>query len=270
MVTKFLPGSSTKQFGWRKDPHRLHRSIRSGFQNEARPVTRDAWRSHCGLRDSNIDLIPMDFFLYSKRCASGDYLLVDTFVELALDRPHDAQFLKLAVFNFHLANSGHWRGSDWPKGDVAGWANMFIRERAWKNGSWLASAFEKQALLRFIEEHVEAVEETRRKMRNNYRFMLQQTGFLVDGRISTPDVASLSMISAPQLFWDRQIFDGNLGPSDPRSDFEDLFIQHEVFKILNCSRDQGIAVARSAFREYSKVRLKERFKQVEALFKAAA
>lgn len=270
MASKFLPGSFTKQFGWRKDPDRLHRSIRNGFQNEAKPVTRDTWRTHCGLRDSNIDLIPMDFFLYSRRGPSNDHLMVDTFVELAIDRPYDAQFAKLAVFNFHFANSGNWRGSEWPKGDVAGWANVFLREIAWRSGSWSSSVFEKQALLRFFEQHVEAVGDTHRKMRNNYRFMLEQAGFLVDGKIPPADIASLSMISAPQLFWDRQIFRGNLEPSSSQSDFEDLFVEHEVYKILNCRRDQGIAVARSAFREYSKKRLKERFKQLDMLFKVAA
>jgi hypothetical protein len=270
MVTKFLPGSFTKQFGWRKDPERLHRSIRNGFQNETKPVTRDIWRSRCGLRDSNIDLIPMDFFLYSRREPSGDYLLVDTFVELALSHPYDAQFAKLAVFDFHLANSGNWRGSDWPKGDVAGWANMFIREIACKGESWSSSAFDKQALLRFFDLHVEAVGDTRRKMRNNYRFMLERAGLLVGGKITPTEIASLSTIYAPQLFWDRQIFDGKLRASSPQSEFEDLFVENEIFKILNCGRDQGVAVARSAFREYSRARLKERFKQLETLLRAAA
>jgi hypothetical protein len=212
----------------------------------------------------------MDFFLYSKRAPSGDYLLVDTFVELALERPYDAQFAKLAVFDFHLANSGNWTGSDWPEGDVAGWANMFIRDIAWKSGSWSSSAFEKQALLRFFEQHVEAVGDTRQKMRNNYRFMLERAGFLVNGRIQPSDIATISILAAPQLFWDRQIFDGNLEALSPQSDFEDLFAEHEIFKLLNCSRDQGLAVARSAFREYSKARLKQRFKQLELFFKKAA
>jgi hypothetical protein len=270
MVTKFLPGSFTKQFGWRKDPERLHRSVRNGFRNEAKPVTREAWRKHCGLRDNNIDLIPIDFFLYSKKESANDYLLVDTFVELALDRPYDSQFAKLAVFDFHLANSGNWRGSEWPDGSVAGWANVLVRDLAWKGGAWTNSVFEKQRLLEFFEEHVEGVHDTRRKMRNNYRFMLEHAGLLIDGKIQPTNVATLYAISAPQLFWDRQIFDGKLRSSSPQSEYEDLFLKHEVYKLLNCGRDQGQALAKSAFRDYSKTRLKERFKQIDAFLKAAA
>lgn len=270
MVTRFLPGSFTKQFGWRKDPQRLHRSVRNGFRNQAMPVTRDVWRKHCGLEDSNIDLIPLDFFLYSKRGATTDYLLVDTFVELALSRPYDSEFAKLAVFDFHLANSGNWRGSDWPDGRVAGWANLLIRNFAWKRDGWTNSVFEKQWLLQFFEQHIEGVHETRRKMRNNYRFMLERAGILLDGKIQPTEFTTLYALSAPQLFWDRQIFSGALQPSSSKGEYEDLFLEHEVYKLLNCSPGQGLALAKSALREYSKLRSNQRFKQVGEFIKVAA
>jgi hypothetical protein len=270
MVSKFSPGSFTKQFGWRKDPQRLHRSVRSGFSNEAQPVTRDIWRKNCGLRDSNIDLIPIDFFLFSKRVDSRDYLLVDTFVEFALDRRYDSQFAKLAVFNFHLASSGYWQGSDWPDGKVAGWANLLVRDFAWKSGNWTSSVFDKSSLLKFFENHVQGTHETRRKMRNNYRFMLEHAGLLVDGKIQSTDFTTPYALNAPQLFWDRKIFNGTLRQSSPRSEFEDLFCKEEIYKLLNCGEDQGLALARAAFREYSKVRLPKRFEQLEHFARRAA
>jgi hypothetical protein len=268
MVSKFLPGSFTKQFGFRKDPQRLHRSIQKGFWNGENPVTRDTWRKHCGLNDSDIDLIPTGYFLYSKKCPNDDYVLVDTFVEFALNRPYETQFAKFAVFAFHLANSGFWRGSDWPDGRVAGWANKLIREFAWSGGNWSNSAFEKQSLLSFIRNHVEG--KSHQKIRNNYRFMLEQADILIDGKIQPTDFTSSWVIDAPQLFWDRQIFDGNLGPSDSQTDFEELFVKHEVYKLLNCSLAQGLAVSKAAFREYSRRRRESRFKQIDGLIKLAA
>src|SRR5205823_5648884 len=99
----------------------------------------------------------------------------------------------------NLANSGNWRGSEWPDGRVAGWANMLIRDFAWRNGSWSNSAFEKQSLITFIEQNVEGTDNTVRKIRNNYRFMLERADILIDGKIQPPDFATLWVIRAPQL-----------------------------------------------------------------------
>jgi hypothetical protein len=270
MVTKSLPGSFTKQFGLRKDPERLYRSIHNGFWKGEEPVTRDGWRAHCGLNDSNLDLIPTGFFLYSRQYPKNDYVLVDTLVEFVLERPYDKQFAKLAVFDFHLANSGNWRGSDWPDGRVAGWANMLIRDFAWQSGNWSDSAFEKQSLMSFLQRHVEGTSTTIRKIRNNYRFMLERAEILVDGKIQPTDFTTAWAISAPQLFWDRQIFDGKLRSTSPQAEYESQFLKHEIYKLLNCSREQGLAVAKSAFREFVKRRMAKRFKQLNSLENAAA
>jgi hypothetical protein len=63
----------------------------------------------------------MNFFLYSIRGVNEDYLLVDQLVDAAMD-PYNQQFAQLALFSFHMANSGKWRNSYWPDGKVAGWA----------------------------------------------------------------------------------------------------------------------------------------------------
>jgi hypothetical protein len=70
---------------------------------------------------------------------------------------------------------------------------------------------------------------------------------------------------APQLFWDRQIFAGSLSRSSSQADFEKLFIQEEVYKLMRCSRDQGLATAKAVFREYSTLRMPSRFEQIEEL-----
>lgn len=266
MVTLFLPGSFTKNFSWGKDPQRLHRSIRNGFGNTSQPVTRDAWREQSGLNDPNIELIPLNFFLYSRQGISDDYVLADTLVEFALTRAYDEQFAKLAVFAFHLASSGNWHGSErWPDGNLAGWANYLIKELAWRDNDWMASAFQKQTLLIFIRAHVIGQNDTQRKIRNNYWFMLQHASILHNEQLEPMNFNSQWAIAAPQLFWDRKIFDGSLFPSSNQSDFEQLFVDQQIYKLMRCSETQGRAMAKAAYRDYSSGRMNSRFEQIDGL-----
>jgi hypothetical protein len=225
------------------------------------------------LNDRDIELIPLNFFLYSKAGVNDDYVLADTLVEFALTRPNDVQFAKLAVFAFHLANSGNWRKSEWPNGRVAGWANQLVRDFAWRDGDWIDGAFEKQSLMAFISQHLEGESDTKRKVRNNYRFMLKSAELLIDEMLEPMDFNAQWAIAAPQLFWDRQIFDGALRVSSTQNDFEDLYFKHEIHKLMRCSEAQGSAMSRAAFRDYSRGRMTERFKQLDdlrALVAAAA
>ena len=264
MVSKHLPGSSTKNFSWRKDPHRLHRSISNGFHNGLRPVPRETWRQRSALNDPNVELIPLNFFLYSKAGIGEDYVLADTLVEFALNRPSDDQFVKLAVFAFHLANSGTWKNSDWPDGKVAGWANAFIKGTAYRNGDWLESAFQKSFLLNHIKENVTATSGTHTKMCNNYWFMLQQSGILTETKQSR--VTSPWGLAAPQLSWDRKIFDGTLNPASSQEQYEALFANDEIHKLMRLDETQGKAVAKAAFREYANSsRLSHRLDQITDL-----
>ena len=266
MVNLFLPGSFTKQFSWGKDPKRLHRSIRNGFAKKAEPVPRDKWRRQCGLNDPNIELIPLNFFLYSIRGEFEDFVISDTLVEFALNRPFDPEFAKLAVFAFHLANSGNWHGSEpWPDGAVAGWANHLIRKLAWNGNDWEVSAFEKQTLLIFVRAHLIAESGTQRKIRNNYHFMLRKAGVLVKADLAPMNYAAPWAIAAPKLFWDRKIFDGALTPSSTQNDFESLFIDEEVYKLIRSSEVQGRALAKTAFRDYSTRQMRLRFEQFDQL-----
>jgi hypothetical protein len=266
MSDMFSPASSTKNFGWRKDPNRLHRSIRSGFSRRLRPVKRSQWRADSGLNDPAIELIPMDFFLYSKPAADDDYILVDQLVERAVNRPLDLPFFRLAIFAFHLANSGTWRKSLWPNGHVAGWANKLIREIAWQRGAWRRHAFERSSLLTFLREHVEATDGTLRKMRNNYWFMLSVNG-IFEGRQSDP--INLEPESwgedAIQLFWDRLIFDGVVAERDDLRVLPDTFLEHEIYKLLGCDREFGLRLAMRAARTYSGPRMASRFDQLREL-----
>lgn len=265
-MPKYTPASFTKNFSWNHSYKRLHTAVNRGFEGSMEPIARDAWRAHCGIADQNRQLIPMNFFLYSCKGVSDDYLLFDQFVEVAATRPYNDDFDGLALFNFHLAMSGVWGNSKWPDGRVAGWARDFICS-AWEKGHWRSSAFEENAMEAFLDQILDAEPVSKRKVLTNYRFMLTSAGLLVDGQFQAPDLRKRWPVDAVQLVWDRNIFDGVLHPSSPQSAFEAALKDQEIFKLLGCDSAQLQAFARAAFREYGGERMAKRGAQIQELRK---
>jgi hypothetical protein len=263
MAQKYTAGSFTKNFSWHLSYKRLHGAIASGFSEGLDPTSREEWRLRSRIGNSDLELIPMNFFLYSKEGIEQDYILVDRLVERSIE-PYDKDFAELALFAFHLANSGTWRQSKWRDGAVAGWANALIRELAWRNDTWTSDIFQERPLASFLGQHLEGTSGTRRKVLTNYRYMLRSAGVLVRGKIQPVDRDIKWRIDATQLFWDRQLFDGLLSPSSNRKSFETSYLDHEIYKLLRCSEEQGRAFVAGAFRDYSE-RLANRVKQVRGL-----
>jgi hypothetical protein len=265
MVDIYTPGSFTKNFSWNLSYRRLYDAIRGGFSGAPRPVSRERWRADSGIADANRQLIPMNFFLYSMEGVAEDFLLVDQFVESALERRYNGEFCQFALFNFHQANSGHWRNSPWRDGRVAGWANDYIREIASVKGVWPATSFDERSLADFLDERIVGEARTKHKMLTNYRYMLESAGVLVDGKLQPEDLRQRWLVDAVQLFWDRQIFDGAL-PATPRiSALEDVLMDHEVFKLLRCDKNQCRAFARAAYAEFSRGQGPARVAQIDGL-----
>jgi hypothetical protein len=192
-------------------------------------------------------------------------VLVDRLVEAALERRYNADFAQLALFAFHLACSGHWRNSKWPDGRVAGWANDFISDVAWRNGAWNTTAFDETGLTKFLEQHLDAEPVTQRKVFTNYQFMLESAGVLADGKLQPPNYAKRWYIDAVQLFWDRHFFDGHLPPSGSPRALEEAFFDREIYKLLNCNEVQARVFVRTAVREYLPKLLSSRVDQVQTL-----
>lgn len=264
MRDRYTAGSFTKNFSWKRSYRKLHTAIKNGFSAGLSPVTRDLWRKRSGIGDPDRELIPLNFFLYSKRGLNSDLVLVDRLVERTRFN-YDSEFAKLALFAFHLAMSGNWHHSKWPDGKVAGWGNEFIRTIAWSGGEWGAGAFTDSSLKSFIAERIDGEDVTRRKVLTNYRYMLTSAGFLAHGEFQPDDRRGHWPIDATQLFWDRQIFSGELGPTSDRADYYAAFIRHEIHKLLGCSEEQGRAFAFGAYRDYSAKRASQRFAQLEKL-----
>lgn len=268
MARKYTPGSFTKNFSWNESYERLHKAIGFGFSGRAIPVTRSNWRAQSRIGDSDRELIPMNFFLYSVLGTTEDYLLVDQLVDAAAD-PYNAQFAQLALFSFHLANSGKWRKSPWHDGRVAGWANDFILT-AWDRDDWTEEAFSDERLFAFIERRVDAEPVTQRKVFTNYRYLLKSAGVLDEERLQPNNLRQRWFVDAVQLFWDREIFDGGLNSSAGLRTLETALIDKDVYKLLRCSKDQCRVFARAAFAEFSQGQAVERATQLQTLRDAGA
>jgi len=210
----------------------------------------------------------MNFFLYSVLGAREDYLLVDQLVDAAMD-PYDPQFAQLALFSFHMANSGRWRKSHWPDGKVAGWANELI-VTAWTGDDWVADAFSDRQLLAFIQRRLNAEEVTQRKIFTNYRYMLKSAGVLAAGRLLPKDLRQRWLVDAVLLFWDRAIFEGSLKASATLGVLESALIDSDIYKLLRCSKDQCRVFARAAFPEFTGGQALDRARQLQTLRDAGA
>jgi hypothetical protein len=193
-----------------------------------------------------------------------DFVAVDRLVERTY-APYDADFAKLALFAFHLAASGNWSHSKWPDGKVAGWANEFIRGTAWRDGKWDSAAFTEDALTSFLDKWIDGEDVTKRKVLTNYRYMLSSAGVLVEEKIQRSDPRSPWLTDATQLFWDRQIFTGELKRADSSKEFEAAFFRHEIYKLLNCTSSEGRTIALATFRDYSTRILPTRMEQLNKL-----
>jgi hypothetical protein len=264
MAGSYTAGSYTKNFGWEESYEKLHSAIRKGFSAELAPVTRDAWRERSEIADPDRELIPLNFFLHSRRGLNDVFIIADRLVERAFD-PYNTNFASLALFAFHLAMSGTWHHSKWPDGRVAGWANEFIRAVAWRDGRWRSTAFTEQALKLFLEETVDGEDVTKRKVLTNYRYMLLSAGALMDDQIQQPNLQAPWLTDATQLFWDRQIFSGELNRSSNQKDFEAAFFRHDIHMLLGCTAEEGRIISLSTYRPYIARLLPKRLEQLEEL-----
>lgn len=268
MTTHYTAGSFTKNFSWNRSYQRLHKAISNGFSAGFTPTSRADWRKNSNINDRDLELIPMNFFLYSSPGIKSDFIMVDRLVEVAMNN-YDDQFAKLALFAFHLSNSGSWKGSKWPNGRVAGWANDLICKHAWHADGWSSGSLQDQVLTNYINGAVAGQSVTKTKVFTNYRYMLRSAKVLNDKRDDRIKFVEPWYQNAVQLFWDRKIFDGKLGPRSSANSFEQTFLENEIYKLLACSEDQGIAFSRAAFRQYASTAV-NRMEQIHALKSAGA
>jgi hypothetical protein len=264
MSKSYTAASFTKNFGWNESYGKLHRAIQKGFSAGLSPTTRETWRKRSHIGDRDRELIPLNFFLFTMRGPNDDFVMVDRLVERAAAL-YDDDFARLGLFAFNLSTSGNWRRSKWRDGRVAGWANEFIRTVVWQDGAWRTGSFIEPALRAFIDKRIDAEDVTKDKVFTNYRYMLISAGVLVDGKMQAAELESPWPYEAIQLFWDRQVFCGELHSSSGRGEFEAAFLRNEVHKLIGCTPKQGRAYVLRAYQDYSARWLPQRMEHLEEL-----
>lgn len=174
------PGSFSKHFAWGKGIglRKLHQTIRKGFGGQHKPVARNTWRQASGIDDDDLSLIPPNFFLHNTIIDGKNHVSVDELVLRALNYEHSAAFDRLALFALHLNRGGARRGPHAGGPRPAPWANQFVREHLWKGGSWHRDALDERNLDAFLKDQLEAQQETRTKVRTNYRGLFELCGYL--------------------------------------------------------------------------------------------
>jgi hypothetical protein len=103
------------------------------------------------------------------------------------------------------------------------------------------------------------------KVFTNYRYVLISAGVLVDGKMQAAELETPWPYEAIQLFWDRQVFCGELHRASGPDEFEAAFFRNDVHKLIGCTAKQGRAYALRAYRDYSARWLPQRMEHLEEL-----
>ncbi len=249
----YAPGSFTKNFGWNLNPpglHALYVAIRAGFDGVAERVTRDHFRAHCGIRDHNRQLLPVNFFLHNTLVGGVNYVTADELVRHAINNPHSRRFDQLALFSMHLARMGRRAGV---AGDQHGAAftNDFVRNRLWSNGGWESDRLNEREVETAFEETIQAQGgDTVHKCVTNYLYMMEMTGLRQQtGVINT----HIEEWVGPGLFiaFDRYSLDRSAARGLPtQADFLSMVRNDELHKLMGTSPDYFDSIAPLVAKEY--------------------
>lgn len=149
---EWRPGSFTKNFGWgdhAEGMSQLRTSIKHGFAGLMEDVPREVFRMRLK-KASQIDYIPMNFFLFNKRQNGVDYLIADELVFQALSFNPSPIFDKLALFAFNFSYAGKWNGAREYQRRPALWAFHYIRDRVAGTLNWDTSDVDADDIQAFV------------------------------------------------------------------------------------------------------------------------
>lgn len=252
-MTKYKPGSFTKNFGWNRHPpglSALYVTIRSGFGGRAVSVSRDDFRAACGVAGTAQQLIPVNFFLHNTVMAQGNYVSVDELVRHAINNPHSRRFDRLALFALHLKRQGKRIGV---AGEPAGAAftNEFVRTRLWDGGGWRSDRLTDDEVERSFDKTIIAEgDDTVHKCMTNYVYILEMSG--LKGQSTKFINTHIDEWIGPALFlafdryWLDQYATGTPTPDDLLRMVED----DELYKLMGVPHDYVWEVAKLFAAEY--------------------
>jgi hypothetical protein len=249
----FAPGSFTKNFGWNLSPPRLHAlyvAIRAGFGGVAHSVTRDHFRSHCGISDPDRQLIPINFFLHNTVIGRVNYVTPDELVRHAINNPHSRRFDQLALFTMHLTRLGRRLGKAGdPRG--AAFTNDFVRNRLWNSGGWESGQLTEWEVERAFKATIQATGAyTVHKCMTNYVFMMEMMG-LKDQRTRFINTHIDEWVG-PGLFlaFDRYALDRTATATLRRDDLLSMVRADELHKLMGTTEAYLDSVAPLLVDEY--------------------
>jgi hypothetical protein len=238
-VPLYAPGSFTKNFGWNLNPpglHALYVAIRSGFGGVAQRVSRDHFRSHCGVQDHNRQLIPVNFFLHNTILRGVNYVSVDELVRHAINNPHSRIFDQLGLFAMHLSRMGNRNGV---AGDARGAAftGDFVRNRLWNNGGWESNRLNDIEIESSFQATIQAQgDDTVHKCTTNYHYMMEITG--LKGQ-HTPFINNhIEEWIGPGLFlaFDRYALDGTGAGAPTPTQLLSMMNADELHKLMGTNK----------------------------------
>jgi len=252
----FKPGSFSKNFAWHGTGlAKLHHAIRTGFNGELKPVLRSHFRTHCGVNDENLQLIPINFFLFNTDGSESALLSVDELVFQAVEESHSLVFDRLAIFALHLSMVGNVSSGGTP------WAREFVTRRLWSEGFWRRSELEIDQLDSFLRTALDARTEVRTKCRSNYRHLFELSGFLSTGDKYIDNRDDQWLTSAVLLAWDRAILSAQLTDSATTAQLVEFIRHREIFKLLGVPEDFAKELAAHIAPSYFESRAIKRFEQ---------
>ncbi|WP_198370335.1 HNH endonuclease [Roseomonas rosulenta] len=248
-----LPGSFTKNFAWHgKGLLKLHEGIRRGFSSNLQPVTRQAFRSACGLDDAGF-LLAANFFLFNTPVGPNNIIPVDELVRQAVQEPHSSAFDRLGLFVLNLSLGGRRVGNNVGNEYPTQWANEFVRQSLWQAGRWQRGALEESGMDSFLASRIRAGAPAKRKMRSNYRHIFELVRYLPNP--PGPIDSDPQSWAAGALFtaWDRR----GLTASSPRQTAASLIaasIAEEDYKLLGITVEEFRELAEPIAGQYELAR----------------
>jgi hypothetical protein len=234
-LPKYTPGSFSKNFAWHGTGLlKLHTAIRDGFDGELISVTRRHFRERCTVLTDDIQLIPLNFFLHNTLYGRENWVSVDELVYAAVSRIQSQLFDRLALFSLHINLAGDRMGKN-GEAQPAIWIKEFVVNRFWRADAWRPDATSIEEMDAFFKENLRAKSEVRIKCRSNYRYLLQQCGYLVSAIDAIDSGCEQWIVSAIYLTWDRFLLDKSIALTSSRNEFIDRLIELDVHKLAGTS-----------------------------------
>ena len=136
------------------------------------------------------------------------------------------------------------------------WANEFVRECLWSDGTWQSSALADTQLDSFIKDRIDGQDSVRRKCRANYRHLFELCGYWPSSMALINSGAEHWITPALFLAWDRHILNGG---SDDKTSLLALIDSDELHKLLGVTPKFAAAHAQRLVDLYISVECIDRF-----------